>query len=326
LIVGGLVLAGVAPGLAQPTEDPSADETVALACFTPQLGFTSALARNGWYTGVARAMSRAAGVAVQAKGFARVRDLRAFVSRTPRSVLLVNAQLALAQGWRPLMQARGGGGEAAPAMVLASRQFERLADLRGKKVIVTSTGGGERSLVRGLVLAGEVAADAYFGSVAVAPDARSAAAAVSLGKADATIVYRTIASAAGLKALVTTTGVPLPVLAVAGDGVDPELLARLMAGCSGCPAAAEVTGWAGVAGGALRTFRQALGRRVNKRLVPASQAWIGLRGLGGDPDGPARLPLEPLGGHRLLDATPYTPGSDFWPHGEAPDAPGEEEP
>lgn len=322
-----LVLAVALDASAQPEPEaspasaaPSEDSGVTLACFTPQLGFASALARNAWYTAVGRAMGQAAGVPVVAKGFARVRDLRAFVARNPRTLLLVNARLASAQGWRPLLQARGAGGRSAPPMVLASREFQRLPQLRGKPLIVTSTGGGERALVAGLVLAGEVAADSYFSAVAVAPDARSAAAAVSLGKAAGTVVYPSVAAAAGLSTLVTTTGVPLPLLAAAGQGLEPELLARLVAGCGAAPGGAEVKGWGGVDAAALSTFRRALQRRGAKHLVPAAQAWAGLRGGPvGDGEG-GGLPLEPLAPEVLLEAASRPRPSDFWPRGEAPEA------
>lgn len=310
----GTTLSLPGPAEAQPAQDGS-PTTVTLAFFTPQLGFASPLERSGWCAAVGRQLAAAGGVEVEAKGFARAEDFRAYLGRRKLALAIVDAQLGLASGWQPLLQAVGEDGQAAPPMALVSRQYRSIPELKGKTLILASVGGGERALVHGLVLAGEVAPNKFFGRVETAPDAASAAAAVSLGKADASLLYLAQARSRGLEAIHVTEGVPLPLLVDVSKDFPEELRQRLVAGIAGAPGGGGVSGWKPADGGLLAQLASRLHPEAARVPVPAATPWLPLRDEAEKGGAAAGLPLE-LG--PAVDL--YEPGlpesrADFAPFG-----------
>lgn len=317
LLAVALLLALAWPAIPPAAAQPAPPVKVTLAFFAPQLDFASPLERSDWYAAVARHLGAAAGVTVEAKGFARPGDLEGYLARQRLALAVVDAQFGLAAGWVPLLQAVGEDGRAAQPMALVSRSFRSLPALRGKTLMLTGIGGGERELVQGLVLAGELPPSKFFGRLVVAPDAPSAAAAVSLGKADAALLGLALARARGLDVVFTTEDVPLPLLMSVSKGFPDDLRQRLVAGMAGAPGGGGVAGWRQPDAGLLASFMGRLGRAHPRPLVPASLPWLPLRdaheGAAARAGGP--LPLEPGPAAELFDLPIPASRADFAPYG-----------
>jgi len=314
LLVLGL-LALPAPLAAQAGAGPP-PASLTLAFFTPQLAFPGALERSGWQSAVAAHLSAATGLTVEAKGFARAGDFRTFLHRSPGALAIADAQLALAAGWTPLLQAVSADGVAVLPLAVASLQPGTLSALQGRTLILADSGGGEKALVGGLVLAGEVPPAKFFGKLAVAPDAPSAAAAVSLGKADAALIYSFIARERGRALVLETEGAPLPLLVAAGKEPSLEVRSRVAAALAAAPAGGGIGGWRAVDGVLLARFRGRLAPSTTRPLVPASVPWLPLREVAGAATAAGELPLEPLPARQLFELPPLSGVADFLPRGQ----------
>jgi hypothetical protein len=163
-------------------------DTVTVGLFAPTAPFPSTSARVELATRLGEHVGKALGQAGSGKVFARSSDFAAAVRKGEVSVALVDAAyLAVAGGNYTVIAAGIRGGDTQHGWQLVARGTDKLAGLKGKRVLVPGIGGREPELVLNVLLAGEVPKD-YFAKIETAPDTVSALAALGLGKADAAIV------------------------------------------------------------------------------------------------------------------------------------------
>ncbi|HSN28551.1 MAG TPA: PhnD/SsuA/transferrin family substrate-binding protein, partial [Kofleriaceae bacterium] len=159
-------------------------ETVTVGLFAPSAPFPSTAARVELASKLGAAISKAlGGTAATGKVFARSGDFQSAVKKGDVQIALVDAvYLATAPGGYTVLASAVRGGDTQHRWQLVARGAEKLADLKGKRVLVPASGGRETDFVLDVLLAGEVARD-YFGKIETAPDTASTLAALGLGKA-----------------------------------------------------------------------------------------------------------------------------------------------
>ena len=161
---------------------------VTVGLFAPTAPFPSTSARVELATKLGEHVGKALGKPGSGKVFARGTDFQAAVRRGEVGVALVDAAyLAVAGGNYTVIGAAVRGGETASGWQLVARGADKLAGLKGKRVLVPGIGGREADFVLNALLGGEVPKD-FFANIETAPDTVSALAALGLGKADAAVV------------------------------------------------------------------------------------------------------------------------------------------
>ena len=194
-----------------------------IGLYAPSAPFEGPEARLAFVTGLAEHLQARIERPVVGRVFARAADLAAAVKKGEVQLVLVDAPNApaLGGGFAVLGVAvrNVGAGAAQVAWELVATDAVRdLRDLRGKTVAVPAAAGHESAFLVNAMLENEVTAS-YFGKVTAAPDALSAAAAVSVGRADAAIVPGGLALPSGVHRVATLRDLPWPTLALA-PGVD----------------------------------------------------------------------------------------------------------
>jgi hypothetical protein len=163
-------------------------DNVTVGLFAPTAPFPSTSARVELATRLGEHVGKALGQTGSGKVFARSSDFAAAVRKGEVTVALVDAaHLAVAGGNYTVIAAGIRGGDTAHGWQLVARGTDKLAGLKGKRVLVPGIGGREADLVLNVLLGGEVPKD-YFAKIETAPDTVSALAALGLGKADAAVV------------------------------------------------------------------------------------------------------------------------------------------
>lgn len=163
-------------------------QTVTVGLFAPTAPFPSTSARVELASRLGDHIGKALGGSGSGKVFARGADFAAAVKKGDVTVALVDATyLAVAGGNYTVVAAAVRGGESSHGWQLVARGADKLAGLKGKRVLVPGIGGREGDFVLNVLFGGELAKD-FFGKIEAAPDTVSAIAALKLGKADAAIV------------------------------------------------------------------------------------------------------------------------------------------
>jgi len=206
-------------------------DTITVGVFAPTEPFPSTAARVDLATKLGEHIGKVLGATGNGKVYARAGDFAAAVRKGDVAIALVDAAyLAAAGGNYTVVAAAVRNGETTHGWQLVARAGTKLADLKGKRVLVPSIGGRESELALAVLLGGEVARD-YF-KIETAPDASSAAAAVGLGKADAAIVPAGIATPAGAAIVLALPALPGPVLVAYGSPTHERLSALSNAAAS----------------------------------------------------------------------------------------------
>jgi hypothetical protein len=161
--------------------------------------------------------------------FARAADFAAAARRGELAIALVDpAYLATTAGAGYTVVATAlHGGDAERAWQLVARAGTRLADLRGKRVVVPSLGGREADLVATALFAGELPRGQL--RLDAAPDTAAALAALALGKADAAIVPITGELPPGTARVLALPALPDPVLVIYGAAARDPITAAALA-------------------------------------------------------------------------------------------------
>jgi ABC transporter, phosphonate, periplasmic substrate-binding protein len=192
-------------------------DTITIGVFAPTEPFPSTAARVDLATRLGEHIGKALGATGNGKVYARSGDFAAAVRKGDVAVALVDAAyLAAAGGNYTVIAAAVRNGETSHGWQLVARTGAKLADLKGKRILVPSIGGRESELALAVLLGGEVARD-YFAKIEAAPDASSAIAAVGLGKADAALVPAGIATPVGDAIILALPALPGPVLVAYGS-------------------------------------------------------------------------------------------------------------
>ena len=191
-------------------------EPVTLGLFAPSSPFPSTAARVELASKLGDSLGKATGAAGTGKVYARAADFASAVRKGDINVALVDAAyLATAGGSYTVIAAAVRGGETMHGWQLVARGG-KVADLKGKRVLVPNIGGRETDFVINVLFVGEIAHD-YFGKLDTAPDTTSALAALGLGKADAALVPTGVELPAGMTTVLTLAPVSGPILVAYGS-------------------------------------------------------------------------------------------------------------
>ncbi|CAN5534379.1 hypothetical protein BH11MYX1_BH11MYX1_10610 [soil metagenome] len=163
-------------------------ETLTIGLFAPTAPFPSTAARVELATKLGDQFSNAVGATGTGKVYARASDFASAVKKGEVTLAVVDATyLAAAGGNYTILAAAVRNGESNHGWILVARGAAKIADLKGKRVLVPAIGGRENDFVLNVLLGGEVGKD-FFAKLEPAPDTASALASLGLGKADAAVV------------------------------------------------------------------------------------------------------------------------------------------
>lgn len=217
-------------------------DTVTVGLFAPTAPFPSTSARVELATKLGEHVGKALGQTGSGKVFARSTDFAAAVRKGDVSVALVDAAyLAVAGGNYTVIAAGIRGGDTQHGWQLVARGTDKLAGLKGKRVLVPGIGGREPELVLNVLLGGEVPKD-YFAKIETAPDTVSALAALGLGKADAAVVPAGVELPSGAVVVLALPALSGPVL-VTYAGISAQQRQTLAAAVVSFKGDATVTGF-----------------------------------------------------------------------------------
>lgn len=203
-------------------------DTVTFGLFAPSAPFPSTAARVELATKLGAHLGKALGGTGVGRNYARAGDFAAAARKGDITVALVDATyLAAAGGGYTVIAAAARGGDSTPAWQLVGRGAEKIADLRGKRVLVPTIGGRETDFVLNVLLGGEVARD-FFGKIEAAPDTASTLAALALGKADAAVIPANVDLPGGVTTVLRLPSLSGPVLVAYGT-VTPAQKAAMVA-------------------------------------------------------------------------------------------------
>ena len=199
-------------------------DTVTVGLFAPTAPFPSTSARVELATRLGEAVGKALGATGSGKVFARGADFATAVRK---------GEVAVASPPRTA--------EATAAWQLVARGTDKLAQLKGKRVLVPGIGGRETDFVLNVLLEGEVPKD-FFAKIETAPDTVSALAALGLGKADAAVVPAGVEIPAGVSVVARLPALSGPVLVTYGS-VTPDKRQALAAAITSFKGDATVSGF-----------------------------------------------------------------------------------
>jgi hypothetical protein len=243
--------------------------------FAPSAPFPSTAARVELANQLGAALGKAFGGKGTARVYARASDFAAAVKKGEVVVALVDAPyLAAAGGSYTMIAASVRGGETAHGWQLVAKSGTKIADLKGKRVLVPGLGGRETDFVLNVLLGGEIARD-YFGKIEAAPDSASALAALALGKTDAAVVPAGDAPA-GTGVVLALPAVPGPVL-VAYGSVTPAQRADLAAAAAAFHGDSTIAGFRAADADAVRAVARRFSPPVKRGpfAVPAVRLLVG---------------------------------------------------
>lgn len=160
-----------------------------IGLFTPSAPFPSTAARVELARQLGAELGKALKVAGSGRVYARAADFAAAVKRGEVTLALVDPAYLASAGGKLTVIATSlyADGKADRAWQLVARAGAKIADLRGKRVLVPSLGGRETDFVLNVLLGGDVGRE-FFAKIEAAPDTTSALAALGLGKTDAVVV------------------------------------------------------------------------------------------------------------------------------------------
>jgi len=237
-------------------------DTVTVGLFAPSAPFPSTAARVELATKLGDQVGKAFGGTGTGKVFARAGDFSAAVKKGEITVALVDATfLAATGGTYTVVGAAVRNNETQHGWQLVARGADKIAGLKGKRVLVPGIGGRESDFVLNVLLGGEVGKD-FFAKIEAAPDTASALAALGLGKADAAVVPAGVELPAGTAAVLTLPVLAGPVLVVFGT-VTPQKKQSLVDALGGFKGDATVAG--------LRATDAEGVRAIVRRFSPAAK-------------------------------------------------------
>ena len=190
-------------------------DPVNLGLFAPSAPFPSNATRVELASRLGEHVAKALGGTGMGRVYVRASDFATAVKKGEITVALVDAAYLAGSGGYTVIAGSVHGGETNQSWQLVARGGGKLADLKGKRVLVPSNGGHETDFVLNVMLGGEVPRD-FFAKIEAAPDTASAMAALGLGKADAAMVPTGVDLPAGVSAVLGLPAVAGPVLVAYG--------------------------------------------------------------------------------------------------------------
>jgi hypothetical protein len=179
---------------------------ITVAMYAPATAFADSSARLAYVQGLARAIQQRTGAPTTGKAFVRLGDL---LAARPDFAIVDGQCLAARQASGTLLATAAIGGELAQPWGLYSRGGERLASLRGKKLVYVKTGCRDGDFLDNALLDGEVRTQAFFGALIDKPDTTGAVLTVRDYRA-ADAVFAPASQARGLTRVYDAGPVPNP--------------------------------------------------------------------------------------------------------------------
>jgi len=211
-------LVAVAMAIAAVTVPPASAgaQPIVVGVYAPTAPFPNTAARLDFASGLAEHIATTIGAdSGVGRVYAKASDFASAARRGAIDYAVVDATYLAGSRRRysVLGVATREGSATGSWQLVAGDKFRGILDLRNKRVIVPSMGGREQAFAINVALDSEVPGD-FFGNVQSAPDAVSAVASVSLGRADAAMVPVSVSLPNGLSKIVTLPGISWPVLVV----------------------------------------------------------------------------------------------------------------
>ena len=218
LVLLGVLIAGTTTARA---------ETITVGLFAPTAPFPSTATRVELASRLGDHIGKVLGMTGNGKVFARASDFNAAVKKGEVTIALVDATFLAATGGNfTVISAAVRGTDTSSGWQLVARGSDKIAGLKGKRILVPSVGGRESDFVLNVMFGGEVGKD-FFAKIEAAPDTASALAGLGLGKTDAAIVPAGVDLPSGTTSLLTLPALSGPVLVVFGT-VTPQRKASLV--------------------------------------------------------------------------------------------------
>jgi hypothetical protein len=240
---------------------PARAENITVGVFAPTAPFPTTGARVELASRLGDHLGKALGGTGTGRVYARAGDFAAAVKRGDVTVALVDATYLASAGGYTVIATSLRGGESAQAWQLVARGGAKIADLKGKRVLVPAIGGRETDFVVNVLLGGEVARD-YFGKLEIAADTAAALSALGLGKADAAVVPAGIDLPGGVATVLVLPAIANPMLVAYGTVTAAQKTAL-------ASAAAGFKGDATIAG--FRASDSDGARAIARRFTPATK-------------------------------------------------------
>ena len=249
-----------------------AQESYTVALFTPNLNFSDGVARNDFVSEVAEELESETGLTWTGQAFARQSDFEASL-RQGIDLAIIDGEFYAAKGrsLTPIASLKAHGETAIAMRLLVSSEISSVYELKGKRLALTRAGGYTEDLIGAELLGGEVDAKDFFGDIDYVKDARSALNALSLGKADAILVFDDYKKSN--KSLFKTSSVPLPVIALTNDQLPESVqtdIKRAVRSLS-VSGASLVDSSGSYAGDAVRSFRSATKKSASRPDIEMAQ-------------------------------------------------------
>lgn len=237
----------------------AAADPVRVGVFVPATPFQGTAARLDFATKLATHLGGADAVG---KVYGQARDFASALKKGEIDLAVVDATyLAAAGGSYTVLAVAVRGGDTRVAWELVSRTGGNVLGLKDKTVLVPSVGGRERDFVFDAMLGGELP-DSYF-KVSASPDARSAVAALGLGKADAAVVPGGLELPAGVQRVATLSTVSWPVL-IAAPGTPAALHTQASSRAVSFAGSGAISGFRAGSADAYKSLARRFGRAVRR--------------------------------------------------------------
>jgi len=196
-----------------------------LGLFAPSAPFPSTAERVEFANRLGAELGKALQVPGSGRVYARAADFAAAVKKGEVTLALVDPAYLASPTASPgtsfvVIAVSRADDKAERTWQLVAHAGTRLAELKGRRVLVPSLGGHEAAFVMNVLLGGEVGRD-FFAKIDPAPDTASALAALELGKADAAVVPMTGDLPGGTVEVLALPALSNPVLVVYG-GLDRD--------------------------------------------------------------------------------------------------------
>jgi hypothetical protein len=239
--------------------------TITIGLYAPTAPFESTGDRVSFINALADHLEKEAGGAkVTGKVYSSASSFASAAKKGDIQFAVVDAPYAAAIGlpWKILGSAVRDGSSTAAWQVVGGDNVSKLADLKGRRVVVPATGAKESAFVTNVLLDGEVEGS-YFTKIVEAADARAAVTMVSVGKADAAFVPAGVDLPSGVHSVKSLgeVGWPMFVALPAADEARTKAFGARVKSFSGSGA---FGGFAGGDAGRYRGLAGSFGRGTKK--------------------------------------------------------------
>jgi ABC transporter, phosphonate, periplasmic substrate-binding protein len=248
-------------------------DNVTVGLYAPSAPFPSTSARVELATRLGEHIGKALGGTGTGKVYARAADFTAAVKKGEVTIALVEPAYLASTGNYTVLAASVRGGETEQSWQLVGRGAKKLAELRGKRVLVPANGGKEADFALNVLFGG---LEKDFFRIDIAPDTVSAVAALGLGKADAAIVPGGIELPAGTSQVLALGALTTPML-VSYGGVTPQQRAAIIAAVGTFKGDGTVGGFRAADAEAIKTIARRFGAPVKRGplVVPSVRLVVG---------------------------------------------------